>query len=462
MKKILVVDDDAASGELLREIFQTQNWAVETATTPDAALRLADEQKFDLLVSDVNLQANQTGIDLLKAMRERCPVILVTGFGTLETAVEASREGAWDFVSKPFKVEEVIQTAKRALEKSSFSDNVDDSSQPDVSIESQTKHYITQIIGRAPQMVELYKEIALVAPTRSTVLILGESGTGKELVARSIHENSTRKNQNFVAVNCGALTESLLESELFGYVKGSFTGANADRRGLWEEADGGTLFLDEIGETSLAMQVKMLRALQSGEIRRVGSTATRQVDARIVSATNRDLEKAVAAGTFREDLFYRLSVITLEVPALRERRGDIPLLAETFLQRALANVGKQNLRFSDEAMKLLSVYEWRGNVRELESAIEHAAIRARGLEVSPADLPAKINTDQNRQAAERFHLQELYSDLPSLDELEKRYLLHVLEATNSNRSRTAEILGVDRRTLYRMAERFGIDKRLIE
>lgn len=446
MKKILVVDDDAASCELLKEIFQTEGWRVETASTPDAALSLAFELDFDLVVSDINLEADQTGLDLLRALRERCPVILVTGFGTLETAVEASREGAWDFISKPFKVAEIIATARRSLEKSN-----------DKSLEKPEPAEISsKIVGRTPEMIALYKEIARVAPTRSTVLILGESGTGKELVARSIHQNSPRAQQQFVAVNCGALTETLLESELFGYIRGAFTGANADRRGLWEEADGGTLFLDEIGETTQAMQVKLLRALQEGEIRRVGSTQTRKVDTRIVTATNRNLEKEIAAGRFREDLFYRLSVVTLEVPPLRARRSDIPLLAERFLQKAMANVEKKNLRFSEEALKLLSVYEWRGNVRELETTVEYAAIRTRGNEILPEDLPPKLNSSETREAAARFHLQELYADLPSLDELEKRYLQHVLEATSGNRSRTAEILGIDRRTLYRMAERFNL------
>ncbi len=448
MKKILVVDDDVASCELLREVFQTQGWRVETASEPGAALSLAEKYDFDLLVSDINLESDRSGLDLLKEMRNRCPVILVTGFGTLETAVEASREGAWDFISKPFKVEEVINTARRALE----------TAKSQVEEKRQVSQISSKIVGRTPEMIELYKEIARVAPTRSTVLILGESGTGKELVARSIHQNSPRQTQPFVAINCGALTETLLESELFGSVRGAFTGAAADRRGLWEEADGGSLFLDEIGETSPAMQVKMLRALQEGEIRRVGSTQTRKVDARIIAATNRDLEAEVTAGRFREDLFYRLSVVTLEVPPLRVRRSDIPLLAERFLEKAGSTVEKQNLRLSHEALKLLLVYEWRGNVRELEAAVEYAALRARGNEILPEDLPAKLNSPEKREAAARFHLQELYADLPSLDELEKRYLQHVLEATNGNRSRAAEIMNIDRRTLYRMAERFNLDE----
>ena len=270
MKRILVVDDDKASCELLREIFATQGWESASAQTPETALALAGEKKFDLIVSDINLESAQTGLDLLRELRGACPIILVTGFGSLDAAVEATREGAWDFISKPFKVAEVVATAQRALERAGApQDERDTEASPE---KLSSRYERTGLLGRAPAMIELYKEIARVAPSRSTVLIVGESGTGKELVARSIHKHSARSSQPFVAVNCGALAETLLESELFGSVRGAFTGAAADRKGLWEEADGGTLFLDEIGETSAAMQVKLLRALQEGEIRRVGST----------------------------------------------------------------------------------------------------------------------------------------------------------------------------------------------
>src|SRR2546423_5807806 len=286
MKRILVVDDDRASCELLREIFAAQGWTAETAQTPARALELATNTTFDLVVSDVNLEAEQSGLDLLRALRERCPVILVTGFGTLSAAVEASREGAWDFVSKPFKVEEVVATARRAMERTG---------EPDAEL-ADTGTTLARaeeagLTGRAPAMIELYKEIARVAPSRSNVLITGESGTGKELVARAIHKHSPRAVGPFVPVNCGALTETLLEAELFGHVRGSFTGAHADRKGLWEEAEGGTLFLDEVGETSPAMQVKLLRALQEGEIRRVGSTRTTRIYARAGAAAKSDLGK---------------------------------------------------------------------------------------------------------------------------------------------------------------------------
>jgi DNA-binding NtrC family response regulator len=447
-----VVDDDRASCELLREIFADQGWTTETAQTPERALALANETPFDLVVSDVNLEAEQTGLDLLRVLRARCPVILVTGFGTLSAAVEASREGAWDFISKPFKVEEVIATARRAMEAHEASGA--DASAP---VELTARYEESGLTGRAPAMIDLYKEIARVAPSRSTVLVVGESGTGKELVARAIHKHSPRAEGPFVPVNCGALTETLLEAELFGHVRGSFTGAHADRKGLWEEAEGGTLFLDEIGETSPAMQVKLLRALQEGEIRRVGATRTTSVDARVVAATNRDLEKEVKTGKFREDLFYRLSVVTLYVPPLRERRGDVPLLAERFL-RAAATTASRTLRFAQGTLAVLAAYDWPGNVRELESAIEYAALHARGPEVAPEDLPTKLQTFEARARANigGSALNTLYADLPSLDELERRYLLYVLEQVHGNRTRAAEVLKIDRRTLYRMAERFGV------
>lgn len=449
MKRILVVDDDAGSCELLSEILTAQNWEVRIARSPEKALELSENESFDLVISDINLEAGLSGLDLLKSLREKSPVVLVTGFGSLETAVEATREGAWDFISKPFKVDEIVATAKRALEQTPDKDDEEET--------SAHKRVSGQMVGSSPAMIELYKEIARVAPTRSTVLILGESGTGKELVARAIHQNSPRKNNSFVAVNCGALTESLLEAELFGYVKGSFTGANGDRRGLWEEAEGGTLFLDEIGETSPAMQVKLLRALQENEIRRVGSTQNRKVDARIIAATNRELEEEVKQKNFREDLFYRLSVITLNVPPLRERAGDIPLLAESFLLKAKSNTNKSNLHFSVETVKRLTAYEWKGNVRELEAAVEYAALRARGNEILPEDLPVKMVSHDLEDKTRKLYLTELYGDLPTLDELQKRYLIFVLEKADGNRTRAAEILEIDRRTLYRMAERFGIE-----
>lgn len=450
MKRVMVVDDDRASCELLREIFAGQGWTVETALTPDEALEKARKTKFDLIVSDLNLEAEKSGLDLLKDLRDQCPVILVTAFGSLDAAVNATREGAWDFISKPFKVDQVITIAEQALNRTSRASG---------EIEPTTTHAVYEemgLVGRSPAMIELYKQIARIAPTRATVLIMGESGTGKELVARAIHKHSSRSGGPFVPVNCGAVTETLLEAELFGHVRGAFTGAASDRKGLWEEAEGGTLFLDEIGETSPAMQVKLLRALQQGEIRRVGASKTTRVDTRVIAATNRNLEKEVKNGTFREDLFYRLSVVTLRVPALSERRTDIPLLADRFLRTASERMEGRVFRLDEETMKILVAYDWPGNVRELESAIEYAALRARANEVMPQDLPEKLQSSELKAAAQSS-LTALYNDLPSLAELERRYLIYVLDTMSGNRSRAAEVMGIDRRTLYRMAERYGIE-----
>lgn len=303
MKKILVVDDDKASCELLSEIFAAQDWQTLTAQTPTEARTLAAVNEFNLVVSDINLEERETGLDLLKDLRAQSPVILVTGFGSLESAIEATREGAFEFLSKPFKVEEVVASARRAMTERSSGNDEQSALNNRAVANTAPPSLDAEITGRAPKMIALYKEIARVAPSRATILIIGESGTGKELVARSIHKHSPRATKAFVAVNCGALTETLLEAELFGAIKGSYTGATADRKGLWAEADGGTLFLDEIGETSQAMQVKLLRALQEGEIRPVGATQTKHVDARIIAATNRNLEEAVKSGRFREDLF---------------------------------------------------------------------------------------------------------------------------------------------------------------
>ena len=452
MKHILVVDDDQDSCDLLREIFCAEGWHVDTALSPSQAFSVAEKEKIDLVVSDVNLEANQSGLDLLKDLRAQCPVILVTGFGTLDSAVEAAREGAWDFISKPFKVQEVVAIARRALEQDRNNGAAEQRAE-----QISAPYEQGGLLGRSPVMIGLYKEIARVAPTRSTILIVGESGAGKQLVARSIHQHSTRSTGPFVAVNCGALTETLLEAELFGHVRGSFTGAVGDRKGLWEEAAGGTLFLDEVGETSPAFQVKLLRALQEGEIRRVGASKATQVDARILAATNRNLEQDVKAGKFREDLFYRLSVVTLRVPSLKERRTDIPLLAHRFLGMVLDREGHKQLTLSEETIRTLVAYNWPGNVRELESAIEYAVLHARGHAIVPEDLPEKLQSAQVRSAA-RSPLSALFEDLPALDELERRYLLYILEVAGGNRTRAAEILGIDRRTLYRMIERYGIDK----
>jgi DNA-binding NtrC family response regulator len=448
MKQILVVDDDLETCNFLTEIFSEEGWQVSSSQTAEDALAAADNARFDLIVSDINLGGRTNGIALLKefkAQSSAAEVILISGFGSLETAVEAVREGAFDYISKPFNVNEVVATARRALKGR-------ESEEPAAALVREYSE-ASGLVGHSPKMIELYKEIALVAPSRSTVLITGESGTGKELVARALHRNSACASGPFIAVNCGAITETLLESELFGHVKGSFTGAVSDKRGLFEEASGGTIFLDEIGETSQGVQVRLLRVLQENEIRRVGSARSVHVDVRVLAATNRDLEREVKEGRFREDLYYRLSVVTLRVPALRERIEDLPLLAAHALREAHQG-GARATTISSESLALMAAYDWPGNVRELENTIAHAALYARGSVVTPEDLPEKTRNepvDREQRAPVAF------ADLPSLDELERRYIIHVLQAVNGSRTRAAEVLGIDRRTLYKKAERYGIN-----
>ena len=454
MARVLVVDDSKETCEFLEELLGTMGLEVTKATQPDKAIELLHAQPFDLLLSDINLEAKKDGLDLL---REAKPLgvdtILLSGFGTLETAIAAVKEGAFDFLSKPWDNEELKALVRRALARRQSTGHA-------ASPEITPKGKRSLMIGSSPRMMAVYKTIASLQTSRATVLITGESGTGKELVARSIHLSSDRKDRAFVAVNCGALTESLLESELFGHVKGAFTGAAGEKLGLFEEASGGTIFLDEIGETSPSFQVRLLRVLQEQEIRRVGGNKTIKVDARVIAATNQDLTQMVKAGTFREDLYYRLSVVELAVPALRDRRDDIGPLLDHFL----AEFGEKDHQFyalQSEARRVLEAYSWPGNVRELSNAVENLTQMSRGREITVDDLPAKIQADVLKRALRRPDGQEgvpsLLEDWPSLDELERRYI-QVLLGRHKEKQRIAEILGVDRTTLYRKLKRYGFQE----
>jgi DNA-binding NtrC family response regulator len=442
MARILIVDDDGETCRFMAELLERGDREIRTTQRADDALRLASEP-FDLLISDINLDAPQNGMDVLRAFKFGNPngqVVLISGFGTLQTAIEAVRAGAFDYISKPFNIAEVKATVERALA---------DAAAPAPAARPHLDVPPAGLIGRTAGMLAVYKQIAHAANAAAPVLIAGESGTGKELVARAIHANGRRSSRPFVPINCGALTESVLESELFGHTRGAFTGAVADTKGIFEQATGGTVFLDEIGETSPALQVKLLRVLQEGEVRPVGASRIVKVDVRVVAATNVDLEREVGAQRFRQDLYYRLSVIVIRVPALRERREDIPLLIETFLQNACSRAGRR-IELTPGAVSALAAYRWPGNVRELENTIERLVVFSRGSMIDTADLPFKAS------AGPDLH-ERLFADLPSLDEIERRYLLHVIEQVGGNRTRAAEVLGIDRRTLYRMAERFGID-----
>ncbi|MET0215434.1 MAG: sigma-54 dependent transcriptional regulator [Vicinamibacterales bacterium] len=440
--RILVLDDDPVTCRFMSELLTKPERDVETTTDPEQALSRCRAKPYDLVITDLKLNARLDGIDVLRGVRESAPttpVIIVTGFGELEKAVEAVREGAFDFVSKPFNITELKGLVERALHKSP-------TAAPPAAVRDTMP---PALLGRSPAMMTVYKQIAHAASADAPVLIIGESGTGKELVARAVHQHGNRSGRPFLPINCGALTETLLESELFGHVKGSFTGAINDAKGVFQTAHTGTVFLDEVGEMSPALQVKLLRVLQEGEVRSVGSSRQVKVDVRIVAATNVDVERAVLDGKFRQDLFYRLGVVIITLPPLRERRDDIPLLIERFLKGACSKAGKQ-VELTREALDALAAHQWPGNVRELENLIERLVVFSRGSRIDVGDLPQTV-TPRPPVLEKR-----LFDDLPTLEEIERRYLLHVLEQVSHNRTRAAEVMGIDRRTLYRMAERFGI------
>jgi DNA-binding NtrC family response regulator len=431
----------------LEEVLSKEGYAMDRALTGREAIAKGERTPYDVVLTDIKM-IGVDGMEVLRAYRQKSPetiMIMMTAFGSIETAIQAIKEGAYDYVSKPFKLEEIKLTIQRALEQNRLL-------QENLLYRQEliTKYKLENIVGRSPQMLQVYKTIARVAESRSTVLLVGESGTGKELVARAIHFNSLRAAKPFVAVDCGSLAETLLESELFGHVRGAFTGAITSKKGLFEEADGGTCFLDEVGDISLTMQAKLLRVLQEHEIKRVGGTETVKIDVRIIAATNKNLEEMVAEKKFREDLFYRLNVVSLHLPPLRDRGEDIPLLADHFLRKYAAENKKPVSRISQEALDHLLLYQWPGNVRELENVIERAVTLSHSSLILPEDLPRRLRVEPVETPA-RF----LPSHIP-LSELEKLYIQKVLEETGGNKKKAAAVLGIDRRTLYRMAARYGL------
>ncbi len=450
---ILVVDDDMVTCELLCEVFTHEGFDATFAHSGEEALSALSESHSDLLLSDIRMKTPLDGLSLLELVRRdysATPVVLMTAFGSIETAIRAVKEGAFDYISKPFDIDELVAIARRALANGS-------AKVPSAILEDEGR--TSGLIGRTPAMLEVYKMIARVSDSPAAVLVTGESGTGKELVARAIHTHSPRAAAPFVAVNCGALTETLLESELFGHVKGAFTGAAGNKRGIFEQAGEGTVFLDEVSETSPGLQVKLLRVLQEREVVPVGGSEVIKVHARVIAASNGDLEKLTAAGAFRRDLLYRLNVIQLHLPPLSERRDDIPLLVAHFIIKHSLK-GTAPATIDEETMRALSAYSWPGNVRELENVVERAIALSQGGRITSNDLPPRVWLEHSGNATPPLSaddLADLFSGLPSLDELERRYILHVLDATGSNRKRAAEILGINRKTLYRMAARFEID-----
>jgi DNA-binding NtrC family response regulator len=375
----------------------------------------------------------------------------MTGFGSMGGAVEAIQEGAFDYVSKPFKMDDLRAVVARAFK------HWESTAEVRTPHKSEKLDVLTKgLIGKSPRIVEVYKTVARAALSNSVALIVGESGTGKELVARAIHDNGARKSKKFVAVNCGALAENLLESELFGHVRGSFTGAIGDKKGLFEEANGGTLFLDEIGDISPALQIKLLRVIQEGEFKPVGSNDTRKCDVRLIAATHRDLDALVKSGKFREDLYYRLKVISIDLPALRDRMEDLPELVDSFVHRFSRLSKKSVSHISEDAMALLQSYSWPGNVRELEHAIERAVAMTNAAVLFPEDFPPEV---QRKGAPGSVSSASGGPDQgkTSLEEMERAHIVKVLQDVGFNKSKASEVLGIDRATLYRKAQRYGID-----
>src|SRR5687767_7339907 len=403
MANLLIVDDELGMRQFLTHLLQREGHTVRLAENGSEAMAQIRQQAPDLIISDIRMP-DMTGVDLLRAAKEMLPeveMIMMTAFANVDTAREAFLLGAYDFVQKPFDNDLLKETVTRALEKISLVKEKEALLEENKALiqGQRTRGKLGNIIGRSQRMLSLYQMIETVAQVQSTVLVTGESGTGKELVARAIHDLGPRAERPFVSVNCGAFTETLLESELFGYVKGSFTGANANRKGLFEAANSGTIFLDEIGEMSPAMQVKLLRVLQERKLRPVGATEETTVDTRVIAATNRDLASMVKDGTFREDLYYRISVIPIELPSLRERAEDIPELASHFVQKFCADAGRQ-LSISEPAIRLLEQYLWPGNVRELEHAIERAVALETTDSIQPERLPEKITNYNPYRIAE--------------------------------------------------------------
>ena len=447
-ENILVVDDDTDfCRELARTLERRGGYAVTTTTDPDEAVRLVETEAFDLVITDLRM-GERSGTELCRrvaASRPDVPVIVATGFGSLDAAVETMRAGAFDFLTKPFSPAQLELAVARALSKRAL---VREVNRLRAVVSAATAN--GPILGRSESMLAVLELVSRIAPTTATVLVTGESGTGKELVARALHEGSVRAKGPFVAINCAAIPEALLESELFGHVKGAFTDAKTTKRGLLFEASAGTLFLDEVGEMPLAMQAKLLRALEERRARPVGATQEIAFDARIVTATNRDLETRVAERTFREDLYFRINVVHVELPPLRSRGDDILLLARAFVLKMSERHGKGVGRIAEEAELRLLAYPWPGNVRELQNAIERAVAVARTDEVLESDLPSRIrehrSTDVLVSAADP-------EELCTLEEVERRYIATVMSAVQGSKTEAARILGLDRSTLYRKLDR---------
>ena len=431
---------------ILRQLLTDEGYDVFTADSSESALEIYSRTEITVTLTDIKM-AGQSGLELLdqiKSIDEEALVIIMTAYSSVDSAVAALRKGAYDYITKPFVNEDLLQTVRNAIvQRELFKENR--------ALRRELGHHynFSEIIGTSGSLQRVFELVQKVADTNANILIQGESGTGKELIARAVHFNSGRSAKRFLAVNCGALPESLLESELFGHTKGAFTGAVSDKKGLFRSASGGTLLLDEVGEMPASLQVKLLRALQEHEVTPVGSSVPERFDARIIAATNKNLETEVKEGRFREDLFYRLNVIEISLPPLRERRSDIPLLVKHFAAKTARSLSSADKNVTDEAMAALVNHDWPGNVRELENAIERAFILS-GDEIDVDSLPAKVR----RNTPGTFGIRDTAGIRPTLEEMERRYVLETMTAVGNDKAQAAHLLGIDLSTLYRKLKRY--------
>lgn len=446
--RILIIEDDKRLREVLKKILDREGFDVEISGDGAGGIAKIKEDFFDIALTDLKMPGME-GMEVLKAIKEISPqtyVIIMTAYGSIDSAVQAIKNGAFDYITKPFKTEEILIVIKKALEDRALRKKIEYLTE-----QVEQRYKFDNIIGKCKAMQDVFEMIKRVSKTDTTVLITGKTGTGKELVAKSIHFNSERKDKPFVVVNSSAIPETLLESELFGYVKGAFTGALRDKRGLFQEAHEGTLFLDEIGEIPPSVQVKLLRAIEDQIITPVGGTRGEKVDIRLLAATNHDLQEEVRKESFRSDLYYRLRVMSIHLPELKERREDIPMLAKHFLKKYNSSLKKEVRTLSKETLNLLLDYDWPGNVRELEHAVERAVLVCDSEDILPEHLPPEIQFPEERR------IRGAGEEGRSLEAVEKEYIKMILKKTGGHKSNAASILGMDRRTLYRKLKKYGID-----
>jgi DNA-binding NtrC family response regulator len=444
--RILLVDDDTNTANGLRKILLQDGYDTLCAYTGNEALNLIESENFDIVITDMKLP-DISGFSIIEKVKKKdadVPVVMITAFSSLQTAIDAMKKGADDYLTKPVNIDELELILKKIWEKQLLIFQNRELKQ-----KLHDKYNFSGLIGNTPEMQLVFKTITDIAPTAATVLVYGETGTGKELVANAIHYNSDRKDKSFIALHCASLSEGVLESELFGHEKGAFTGAMSQRRGRFELADGGSLFLDEVGEMNMHIQIKLLRVLETGRFERVGGETTLESDVRIIAATNKDLEKEIKEGRFREDLYYRLNVINLRLPSLRERREDIGLLADRFLLKYATKNKKDIKGFSPQSVKMLSDYDWPGNVRELENAVERAVVMAKKELIEPDNLPSSINQSTRKLRKDTFRI----PSGTTMKEIEKKIILETLQTTNGSKSKAAKILGISTRKIeYKIKE----------